>query len=111
MGFSSLLGQATVVQTLERALSTGHVHHAYRFEGPDGVGKELAALRLAQALVCETGNPFGCETCSASAARVMPPPSTTARNSRSLRRSIGKGYVKDKNYVLDLSVMSADHEG
>ncbi len=65
MGFSSLLGQATVVQTLERALSSGHVHHAYRFEGPEGVGKELAALRLAQALVCETGHPFGCETCSA----------------------------------------------
>lgn len=65
MGFSSLLGQPTVVQTLERALSTRQVHHAYRFEGPDGVGKELAALRLAQALVCDKGEPFGCETCSA----------------------------------------------
>jgi DNA polymerase-3 subunit delta' len=65
MGFSSLLGQPTVVQTLERALTSGHVHHAYRFEGPDGVGKELAALRLAQALVCDKGDPFGCETCSA----------------------------------------------
>ena len=65
MGFSSLLGQPTVVQTLERALTARQVHHAYRFEGPDGVGKELAALRLAQALVCEKGDPFGCETCSA----------------------------------------------
>ncbi len=64
MGFSSLLGQATAVQTLERALQSGQVHHAYRFEGPEGVGKELAALRLAQALVCETGNALGCETCS-----------------------------------------------
>lgn len=65
MGFSSLLGQPTVVQTLSRALTGGHVAHAYRFEGPDGVGKELAAQRLAQALVCEREDPLGCETCSA----------------------------------------------
>jgi len=65
MGFSSLLGQPTVVQTLSRALTNGHLAHAYRFEGPDGVGKELAALQLAQALVCEQGDPLGCETCSA----------------------------------------------
>lgn len=65
MGFSSLLGQPTVVQTLTRALTSGHVAHAYRFEGPDGVGKELAARCLAQALVCEQGDPLGCETCSA----------------------------------------------
>jgi DNA polymerase-3 subunit delta' len=65
MGFSSLLGQPTVVQTLTRALTEGHVAHAYRFEGPDGVGKELAARLLAQALVCEAGDPLGCERCSA----------------------------------------------
>ena len=40
-------------RTLERALETGRVHHAYLFAGPDGVGKELAAFGLAQALVCE----------------------------------------------------------
>lgn len=65
MGFSSLLGQPTVVQTLTRALQGGHVAHAYRFEGPDGVGKELAARQLTQALVCEAGDPVGCERCSA----------------------------------------------
>lgn len=65
MGFSSVLAQPAAVQTLSRALSGGHVAHAYRFEGPDGVGKELTALRLAQALVCEGGDPLGCEQCSA----------------------------------------------
>lgn len=63
MGFSSLLGQPAAVQTLTRALERGQVAHAYRFEGPDGVGKELAALKLAQALLCEAGDPLGCERC------------------------------------------------
>ncbi len=39
--------------TLRRALARDRVHHAYLFDGPDGVGKELAAFGLAQALVCE----------------------------------------------------------
>jgi len=57
--------QPTAVATLERALSTGRVHHAYLFDGPDGVGKELAAFGLAQALVCERGAPEACGECSA----------------------------------------------
>jgi len=63
--FSHILGQEPAVQTLTRALESGHVHHAYRFEGPAGVGKERAAFALAQALVCELGGPRACEKCSA----------------------------------------------
>jgi DNA polymerase-3 subunit delta' len=63
--FAQVLGQESAVSTLERALTTGHVHHAYRFEGPPGVGKELAAFCLAQALVCERGGPLACGACSA----------------------------------------------
>ncbi len=62
MPFSKVLGQESAVATLERALAIGRVHHAYRFEGPPGVGKELAAFALAQALVCERGG--GCGECS-----------------------------------------------
>ncbi len=65
MAFSDILGQQPALQTLERALDTRHVHHAYRFEGPPGVGKEQAAFALAQALVCELGGARGCGTCSA----------------------------------------------
>lgn len=65
MTFSSILGQEPAISALERALRSGRVHHAYRFEGPRGVGKELAAFALAQALVCETGDPVGCGTCRA----------------------------------------------
>jgi len=63
--FSHILGQEPALQTLTRALDSAHVHHAYRFEGPPGVGKELAAFALAQALVCERGGPRACEQCSA----------------------------------------------
>jgi DNA polymerase-3 subunit delta' len=41
------------------------VHHAYRFEGPDGVGKEAAAFALAQALLCERPETLGCGECAA----------------------------------------------
>lgn len=63
--FSHILGQEPALQTLTRALETGHVHHAYRFEGPAGVGKELAAMALAQALVCEVGGGRACGVCGA----------------------------------------------
>ena len=53
-----------VMRTLKRALESGHVHHAYRFEGPAGVGKMMTAQRFARALVCEQGG-LGCESCSA----------------------------------------------
>jgi DNA polymerase-3 subunit delta' len=65
MGFREILGQAPAVETLERALRSGRLHHAYRFEGPVGVGKELAAMALARALVCETSDTLGCEKCGA----------------------------------------------
>lgn len=65
---SRVRSQETALRTLERALAAGRVHHAYLFAGPDGVGKELAAFGLAQALVCTTraeGTKRACGTCSA----------------------------------------------
>jgi DNA polymerase-3 subunit delta' len=70
MAMGDIRGQDAAVRTLERALECGKVHHAYRFEGPDGVGKEKAAFAFAQALVCTTPPPDGvahraCGRCSA----------------------------------------------
>ena len=65
MPFTHIEAQAPAVGTLTRALEQGRVHHAYRFEGPDGVGKELAAVALAQALVCTGGVKTGCGACDA----------------------------------------------
>jgi DNA polymerase III subunit delta' len=65
MSFDAILGQAPAVQTLVQALRAGRVHHAYRFEGPPGVGKGLTALALARALLCDQPNPLACEACAA----------------------------------------------
>ena len=65
MAFDAIAGQDTAVQTLKLALESGRLHHAYRFEGPDGVGKERTAFALAQALVCTEQPNVGCGQCSA----------------------------------------------
>lgn len=65
---ASLRGQDTARTILERSLARDRVHHAYLFEGQAGVGKFLAALGLAQALVCErreAGVDRACGVCSA----------------------------------------------
>ena len=62
----SVLAQPTAVGTLQRALASDRVHHAYLFDGPVGVGKEMAAFGLAQALVCERREGANaCGSCSA----------------------------------------------
>lgn len=63
MSFDEILGQAPAVRTLTRALESGRLHHAYRFEGPDGVGKERVAFAVAQSLMCRAGGALGCGKC------------------------------------------------
>ncbi|MBM4374285.1 MAG: DNA polymerase III subunit [Deltaproteobacteria bacterium] len=67
MTLGRVLGQDAATATLRRALARGRLHHAYRFEGPEGVGKELAAVALAQALVCTAGGVEACGSCEACA--------------------------------------------
>jgi DNA polymerase-3 subunit delta' len=72
--------QTTAVETLRRALATGRVHHAYLFDGPEGVGKERTAFGLAQALVCERrteGDADACGSCSACTRAVPREPGST----------------------------------
>jgi len=75
-GFDGIRGQDVAIGTLTRALESRRVHHAYRFEGPEGVGKEAAARRFARALVCTGGDPLGCGACGACerALRMTPGP-------------------------------------
>jgi DNA polymerase III subunit delta' len=63
MRWGDVIGQERVVEGLARAVATGHVPHAYLFEGPPGVGKRGAALGLALALNCEREPGRGCGVC------------------------------------------------
>jgi DNA polymerase-3 subunit gamma/tau len=53
--FNDLVGQEAVVQTLQSALNSNRLNHAYLFSGPRGSGKTSAAKIMARAINCTTG--------------------------------------------------------
>jgi DNA polymerase-3 subunit gamma/tau len=62
--FADLTGQEHVVRTLQNALKSGRVAHAFLFTGPRGCGKTTSARILARALNCEKGpTPEPCGLC------------------------------------------------
>jgi DNA polymerase-3 subunit delta' len=66
MPLSQVEGQPRALAQLLSGIRSGHLHHAYLFAGPSGVGKADAALRLAQAVNCSV-NPEGCGQCQSCA--------------------------------------------
>src|SRR5664280_1094806 len=73
-----LLGQDDVVEQFRRAVARGRLASSFLFAGPPGVGKRTFALKLAQALLCQTNpetafNPCGyCPSCVQVAAGTHP---------------------------------------
>ena len=53
--FRDIIGQETVVRTLQNAIEQRRIHHAYLFSGVRGVGKTTGARILAKALNCVKG--------------------------------------------------------
>lgn len=50
--FEDVAGQRHVTQTLQNAIASGRIAHAYLFSGPRGVGKTTTARLLARAVNC-----------------------------------------------------------
>lgn len=67
--FSDMVGQELIAQTLQNAVKTGKISHAYLFSGPRGTGKTSAAKIFAKAINCPhaiDGQPCNqCESCTA----------------------------------------------
>ncbi|UNC90655.1 DNA polymerase III subunit gamma/tau [Candidatus Contubernalis alkaliaceticus] len=63
--FEDLIGQDHITRTLENAVKSGRVSHAYLFCGPRGTGKTSAAKILSKALNCERGpTAHPCNACN-----------------------------------------------
>lgn len=62
--FNELIGQDHVSRTLQNAVKSGRIAHAYLFSGPRGTGKTSSAKILAKMLNCEHGpTPNPCNEC------------------------------------------------
>lgn len=60
--FSEIVGQVHISRTLQNAVRTGRISHAYLFCGPRGTGKTTSAKVLAKTLNCL--NPVDSEPCN-----------------------------------------------
>lgn len=64
MLFDNLIGQEVAKRTIRRAWDEGRLAGSYLFYGPDGVGKEAAAMDLARAVNCAADGGKPCRVCS-----------------------------------------------
>jgi DNA polymerase-3 subunit gamma/tau len=112
--FSEVIGQRHVVRTLENAIRSGRIAHAYIFSGPRGVGKTSIARILAKSLTCEQGptvEPCGtCKSCQDVQAgshfdviEIDGASNNSVNDIRELRANVkyGPGESRWKIYIID----------
>ena len=124
---AELVGQEQVTKTLQNALSSGHVSHAYLFCGPRGTGKTSTGRILAKAINCLTNEGKGepcnaCEMCQAitegralDVIEIDAASNTGVDNIRDLRERVNyapneaqyKIYIIDEVHMLSTSASNA----
>jgi DNA polymerase III subunit gamma/tau len=124
--FDTVVGQEHIIQTLQYALRTGHIHHAYLLAGPRGTGKTTTARLIAKAVNClapTQERPCNqCEICDAvNEGRLMDlseidaASNTGVDNIRDLLEKVGfrptqaayKVYVIDEVHMLSTAAFNA----
>lgn len=65
--FLEVIGQDPIIKTIQNAIETDHLHHAYLFCGVRGVGKTSMARILAKSINCLENGPTitPCQKCAA----------------------------------------------
>jgi len=112
--FDEVTGQEPVTKTLQNAITSGRIAHAFLFSGVRGVGKTTTARILAKALNCHDGptpRPCGqCVSCTEIAASgsvdVLEIDAASNRridDVRELRESVRYGTARDrfKIFIID----------
>jgi DNA polymerase-3 subunit gamma/tau len=125
--WDEVVGQDHIVQTLQNAIATDRVAHAYLFAGPKGTGKTTSARLLAKAVNCldpdKTKQPCNkCENCLAvnegrflDLIEIDAASNTSVDDVRELRDKINfapsqgkfKVYIIDEVHMLSTSAFNA----